>query len=353
MSLAKCDVPVAIGILAHNEEARIEQTLRSLFSQDVFQTRATELVIVANGCTDKTAAAAERSLVDHRAIWAAHGSARVEEIVVGGKANAWNQFVHQLSARGASILVLMDADITILNPNTISSMIATLEASTHAVICVDRPVKDIELKTSPSFLERLLLGTSPTINPENVGLCGQLYCAYSEQLRLIKLPVEIMCDDGFVRALALTEGFTKPEDPRRIVMDTTVSHSFASVATLRELFKHEKWIVAGNIVNALLFERFWAEARTDRSAMTLMREWQMQDAQWLFHYIQSQVKARKWDLLPRGNWTRRWSRLRGQPFSIILRRLPVAAIATIIDAAIFVAAIRDVRRGRAFRYWGR
>ena len=186
-----------------------------------------------------------------------------------------------------------------------------------------------------------------------MGLCGQLYCAYSAQLRLIKLPVEITCDDGFVRALALTEGFTKPEDPRRIVMDLSVSHSFASVATLRELFKHEKWIVAGNIVNALLFERFWAEASTDRSAMTLMREWQMQDARWVLHYIQSQVKARKWDLLPRGNWTRRWSRLKGQPISIILRRLPVAAIATVIDAAIFVAAIRDVRCGRAFGYWGR
>ena len=152
MSLAKCDVPVAIGILAHNEEARIEQTLRSLFSQDVFRMDATELVIVANGCTDKTAVAAERSLMDHRAVWSARGSARVEEIVAGGKANAWNQFVHRTECRKASLLVLMDADITILSSNTISSMIATFEASPQAVICVDRPVKDIELKPAPAFL---------------------------------------------------------------------------------------------------------------------------------------------------------------------------------------------------------
>jgi len=353
MSLAERGPKVSIGILAHNEEFHIMEALQSLFAQDVFQHFATELVIVANACTDKTAAIAGRLLEDNRSVWSTHGSARVEELTTAGKANAWNQFVHRFSSPRASMLILMDADIRILEQNTISSLVSTLESNPQAVVCVDRPVKDIEIKANRSVLERLLVAATPTVDPDNVPLCGQLYCALAARLRQITLPIEITCEDGFLRALVLTYGFTKPEDARQIVMNFGVSHSFASVATLRELFKHEKWVVAGNIVNALLFERFWAEADTERSAMTLMNEWHSHDSQWLPHYIQSQVKVRGWYLLPKEAWTRRWSRLRGRPVWSIILRFPVTAIAAIIDAVIFVAAIRDVCRGRAFRYWGR
>ena len=154
---------LSIGLLAHNEEARIEETLRSLFAQDVFQHFATEIVIVANGCTDKTVAIAEHSLADHQGVWAACGSARVEEITTAGKTNAWNQFVHRFSSPQASVLVLMDADIKILNPNTISSMVATLQGSPRAVICVDRNVKDIEIKANRTLFERLLVAAHDQI----------------------------------------------------------------------------------------------------------------------------------------------------------------------------------------------
>ena len=34
-------------------------------------------------------------------------------------------------------------------------------------------------------------------------------------------------------------------------------------------------------------------------------------------------------------------------------QLPIATAASIVDAIIFAAAICDVRRGKAFGYWGR
>jgi glycosyltransferase involved in cell wall biosynthesis len=353
MDLAERDLKVSIGILAHNEEFNIVETLQSLFTQDVFQRFPTEVVIVANGCSDDTAAIARRILADNRSVWSERGSARVEDIVTPGKANAWNQFVHQFSATDASILVLMDADITFLNTNTISSMIATLKSSPRAVVCVDRPVKDIELRTERKFLERLLVTATPKISPDNVPLCGQLYCALSARLRQITLPVEIIGEDGFLRALLLTRGFTEQEDLGQIILDSSAAHSFESVATLRELFKHEKWLIAGTIVNTLLFERFWAESSANRSAMSLMQEWLARDSQWLPRYIRSQVDSRGWNLVPREYWTRRWSRLRGRSMKSMILRFPVAVIAAIVDLVIFVAAISDVRRGRAFRYWGR
>src|SRR5664280_2002484 len=213
------DPQLSIGVLAHNEASRIGVTLRTLFAQDVFQRFSTEVVIVANGCSDETAVVARRSLAEHHAVWSARGSARVEELAVAGKANAWNQFVHQFSSPRASMLVLMDADITLLNINTISSMVTTLESSPQAVVCVDRPVKDIETNINRTFFQRLLVATTPEIDPDNVPLCGQLYCALSAQVRLIKLPIEVVCEDGFLRALLLTQGFTAPENRRRIVLD--------------------------------------------------------------------------------------------------------------------------------------
>jgi len=157
---------------------------------------------------------------------------------------------------------------------------------------------------------------------------------------------------NFIASL-LTHGFTKPNNTRRIIFDSAVGHSFTSVATIRELFKHEKWIVSGSIISMLLYERFWKECSEDRSAMKLMMHWQEQDAEWLPRYIRNQVHERGWRLLPRSWWIRRWEQLRKHSLRRGLLRLPVAAIATAMDALVFLAAIRDVRQGRAFRYWGR
>ena len=347
------EAPLSIGILAHNEELNIEAMLDSLFAQDVFQKVSTEIVIVANGCTDKTAILARQSLAEHQAIWSKRGLARTEELIIAGKANAWNQYVHRLSSPLASVLVLMDADITLLNSTTISSMVTSLERNPEAVVCVDRPMKDIEISANRTLFQRVLVAATPKIDPNNVPLCGQLYCAYSEKLREITLPVELPIEDGFLRALLVTDGFTKPENANRIILDSTAAHRFVSVATMRELFKHEKWIVSSSIISMLLFERFWNECTADRSAMVFMKHWQEQDQEWLPHYIQQQVRRRRWRLLPQDWWIRRWSRLCMLPLTTKVRQLPMTAIAAILDMFIFIAAIRDVRCGRAFRYWGR
>ena len=60
-----------------------------------------------------------------------------------------------------------------------------------------------------------------------------------------------------------------------------------------------------------------------------------------------------WRLLPYHWWIRRWSRLKGLSLKQKLLRIPIAAIAASMDLVVFIAAIRDVHRGRAFGYWGR
>jgi glycosyltransferase involved in cell wall biosynthesis len=347
------DSGISIGVLAHNEEAHIGAALRSLFAQDVFDSYAVEVVIVANACVDQTVEIAESVLAEHHPVWNARGSARVVEISTPGKTNAWNLFVHELSSRSASILILMDADIELLSSNSLSSMVSTLERNSGAIVCVDRHVKDIEIKENPTLFERLLIAATPKLGVGRVPLCGQLYCVRSAQGRMIRLPLEITVDDGFLRALLLTRGFTAAEDANGIVLDPHAAHSFSSVSTLRELFKHERWLIAGSIVNMLLFERFSAQAVSGQSAMTLMERWDAEDVDWLPRYIESEVRRRGWALLPREYWVRRWARLKGLPARSAVLRAPAAAIAAMVDAMVFIAAIRDVRRGRAYRYWGR
>jgi hypothetical protein len=239
------------------------------------------------------------------------------------------------------------------NADTISSLVRNLARSSKAVVCVDRPVKDIEVSAKRTFFQHLLVAATPEIDPNNVPLCGQFYCALSDELRQIELPVHLPVEDGFLRALLVTHGFTGPEDPKRIILDPVAAHNFASVSTIAELFKHEKWIVSSSIISMLLFERFWRECAADRTAMALMRQWQEEDPEWLPRYIQRQVGEKGWGLLPRHWWTRRWTRWRQLPLRLRLRRLPVTLIAASIDILIFIAAIRDVRGGRALRYWGR
>jgi len=344
---------ISIGVLAHNEKLNIEKTLKSLFMQDVFERFSTEVIVVANGCTDGTATLAKQSLLNNQALWSKLGSAQVVELTMAGKTNAWNEFVHKLSARSAPILVLMDSDITLLNKNTISSLVTSLADNSEAAVCVDRPVKNIEIGTKRTLFQRLLVGATPAIDEHNAPLCGQLYSIRSAEARQITLPRELPVEDGFLRALLLTHGFTRPNNARRIILDSSVAHRFESVGTLRELFKHERWIVSSSIISMLLYERFWRECAPDRSAMELIARWQKESADWLPRYIQTEVQKRGWRLLPSYWWTRRWSHLRPLSWSKKLKRLPIAAMATAMDMFVFITAIRDVRKGRAFRYWGR
>jgi glycosyltransferase involved in cell wall biosynthesis len=344
---------LSIGILAYNEEPRIGATLQGLFAQDVFTRCATEVVVIANGCTDNTASTARKTILENQPLWSLRGSARVVELTTAGKSNAWNKFVHEFSSPQAPVMFLLDGDIELTDVGTLYSMLTTLNRNSEAVVCVDRPVKDIALNPNRTLVQRLLLAATPKIDPNDLALCGQLYCVRSQELRAIKLPIEITVEDGFLRALLLTHGFTRPEDKRRIILDPKAFHIFQSVATLRETFKHEVRVVAGSIVNMLLFERFSEECKLDRSAMGLMRVWEAENPGWLKEFVKRKVEERGWRLLPRSWWTRRWTRLGRMSFAQKLGRTPWVALAWSLDAAVFVTAISYVRDGSAFGYWGR
>jgi hypothetical protein len=351
---------VAIGIMAHDEEQRIAATLASVFAQDIFDRYPTQLHVVANGCRDATVARAEQAIAACSR-FAAHAieardpgsSARVDRIEIAGKANAWNVFVHDLSRADAAFLLLMDADIELLQVDTLSRLVAALERDADAVVSVDQPLKDLVLDGPRTLLERLLAKATPPIDVADVPLCGQLYCGRASELRSFRLPLDLQMEDGFVRAMLLTRRFTAAEERSRIVLAAGASHRFEAVRTLHSLWRHERWVVAGSIVNMLLFAHFSQPPHQGRDAGELIAQWQAEDPHWLGRFVHAEVERRGWRLLPRHWWMRRWTRLRELPLLRRLARLPLAATAAAVDSVVFFAAIRDVRRGRAVRYWGR
>src|SRR3954453_15612611 len=95
---------ISVGILAFNEELRIGRTIRSLLAQSVFVdpeavTRFEwEIVVVPNGCTDKTHEVAESVLKEGLPCLPREKvGARVQSLAQAGKSRAWNELIHAIS----------------------------------------------------------------------------------------------------------------------------------------------------------------------------------------------------------------------------------------------------------------
>ena len=92
----------SVGIMAYNEEANIERTLRAILDQQSLTTRIEEVIVVASGCTDHTV-----PLVDVIAQQEPKVSLYVQE-KREGKASAINLFLKQATSQ---VVVLLGADV--------------------------------------------------------------------------------------------------------------------------------------------------------------------------------------------------------------------------------------------------
>lgn len=97
-------VDCAVGIMAYNEEANIAEAIETILGQEVASGRVAELVVVASGCEDRTAAiVAEIAARDPRV-------RLVEQEHREGKASAINLFI---TVARSPILVMVSADVLV------------------------------------------------------------------------------------------------------------------------------------------------------------------------------------------------------------------------------------------------
>lgn len=103
---------VTIGIPAHNEEANISYLLYDLLSQEATAFTLENIIVICDGCTDRT---------EHEALSVQSDKVRIVTFVTRqGIAAAQNEIFKRSKS---DICVLFDADIRIPNPKTLKNLL--------------------------------------------------------------------------------------------------------------------------------------------------------------------------------------------------------------------------------------
>lgn len=355
------DLFISIGIVAYNESEWIGKMLSSLFEQSLFNQPAAklqlELIVLPNGCTDNTAEVA-RQAISSAVDPSAHKNLGwdVREIAQAGKCNAWNLFVHEFSSRRAQYLFLMDSDIQLLDPNTLSSMLKTFEQSPARVV-VDKPIKDVVLKPDKTLREHLSAAVSGLSGGQaTVGgpawICGQLYCAEAKALRQIWLPTTLPAEDGFLYTMIVTDGLQIAQEPDRVILAGSAFHAFEAYTNIKRLLKHERWLILSNTTNELLFSNLKETGMVGSKAGTYIMQNNLENPQWLSHFLQTAAARRRW-LIPRFILTRRFSSLNNKPWYKAAVLLPLTLAAFLTDLYLAIQVNQELHQGSGLGYWGK
>jgi glycosyltransferase involved in cell wall biosynthesis len=352
---------VSIGIFAWNEERAIAATLESLFRQTLFENlsqrdRQCEVVCVTNGCTDRTAVIARSVFAQQRREhpFAHSFVTRVVEIARRGKVNAWNRFVHDLSAPKATYLVMLDADILIHRRETLWNLLAALENDPNAIVAVDRPCKDISFKLRRSWRDWFALTASQITLSSSAQLCAQLYCVRAQSARDIYLPKDLAaCEDGFIKSLVCTDNLSHEVLPERITVAKDAEHIFEAYTLPSAILKNQKRQVIGQTIVHLLVDGYCRDlplAARQRLAETL-RAKDDSDPDWLKRLIGEHLRRTRWfwQLYP-GLLSYRFQRLRQLGPLKRLMCLPAACASTGATLVASFLAYRTLKSG-SIAYW--
>jgi hypothetical protein len=334
---------VDLGVFAHNEAARIAAMVGELGRQDFLGHPEIDarIVILANGCTDATVARARA------AIEAAHASIEIAELPQGGKSRTWNRFVHDLSRPEATVLMFADADIELPVPGMLSRLALGLAARPELSTLNSQPVKDIVHRPEGlSALDRLIAAGGGTLDDWKTAICGQLYAMPAAVARRFHLPIGLPVEDGFLRAMVLTDALTGEEDFSRIDGLDDVFHVYPSERGLLGLIRHQTRIVIGSAINTATFAHLHdvpVGERHDELARAAASE------DWLSAVLRARLPRAPFGYVPFHFLTKRLVRTARAPRGIKRRLVTVAGFG--LDAIVYVLAQARMANGTGVGYW--
>lgn len=343
---------VSIGILAHNEGNGIGALIDDISRQTIFKNPEIffSLHIVANGCSDDTVEVSSRAL-QTKALQLPNVRCSVHNLSQPGKANAWNEFIHAFADPDSEYVFLLDADIRLVGDTTLRLMLDELANSPNACVAVDDPVKDVSLKHNKSFADYFILSFSRTTHDPRTAIAGSLYCARFETVRKIWMPIGIIGEDGFLRAMILTSNFTTQEMTRRLIFVEGARHSFETRRNLGDIMHHQVRLAIGTGLNVLLFAHLREQLNVTRDIELYIKSRNEVDPQWLNSLIVEELRKGKYFVMHRGLLSRRFKHFRSLPLSRKFAKLPVYILGTAFDFFVFLAANRVMKKGKAVGFW--
>ena len=317
---------VDVGVFAHNEALGIAGMLRGLLAQDVGGLDV-RIVVLCNGCTDGTVVAAGGAGV------------AVVDLPQGGKSRTWNRFVHDLARKDADVLVFCDADIRLPEGDALRRLVAGLG---DLWVMNSRPVKDIGFDVAPrGMLDRVIAGASGGLDDWRTAICGQFYAMPAARARRFQMPIGLPVEDGFLRAMVLTDGLTEREDFGRIG-GGDVFHVYASERSVAALIRHQTRIVIGSAINAAVFAHLRGVPMPAHH-VELARA--AGDAEWLSRVIKAQL-PRWFGYVPLHFLTKRVVRAWRQP-----TRWPMTVLGFGFDVIVYVNAQVRMAFGTGAGHW--
>ena len=352
---------LSIGILAWNEEESIGQALTCLFRQSLFahlkeRHLRCEILCVANGCTDRTAAIAKEifEAQNKNHPFKETFSGQCIELTERGKVHAWNKFVHELSAPEAQALCLLDGDIVLHHPETLWNMYCLLETNAEALIATDRPLKDLAFKAGRSVRERLSLAMSGMTQAAPAQLTGQLYCIRAAVARNIYLPRDLVaCEDGFIKALVCSRFLTEAVSPRRVALAEDASHIFEAYTRPGDIIRNQKRQIMGQTVVHILIDNYLKALPFEEKLHLAerIRKMEREDPDWLKKLIAAHLAriGYFWRLFPDllTFRFRRLAQLRGGRW---LASLPAALAGFVVTLVSGWQAFHSLKSGST-QYW--
>ena len=328
---------VDVGVFAHDEAAGIAAMVARLLAQDMSGLEA-RVVILANGCQDDTAARARAA------------GAEVAELPLGGKSRTWNRFVHDISRPGADVLIFVDADIAFPAPDSLRRLALGLAARPGLWVLNSQPVKDIVARPEGlSALDRLIAAAGGGLDDWKTAICGQLYAMPAARARSLHLPIGLPVEDGFLRAMVLTDALTRTEDLGRIDGLDGLWHIYQSERGIGALIRHQTRIVIGSALNFAAFDSLRAlpeEARRPALARAAA------DEGWLGDAARSRLPRWPFGYVPVHFLTKRLARARAQPARLLRpRQLAVTLLGFGFDAIVYLLAQYRMARGAGVGFW--
>ncbi len=336
-------VTVDIGVFAHNEAEGIGRMVNRLAAQDILRVTDMEVrvLVLANGCRDATVAIAQA---------AARNGIYVVDLAEGGKSRTWNRFVQTISRPEADILVFCDADIEFCDSGALQRLVRGLQARPNLWVLNSKPIKDIVARPEGlSRQDRLIAAAGGGLDDWKTAICGQLYAMPTQTARKFRLPVGLPVEDGFLRAMVLTDALTEAEDFSRIDGSDSVSHIYASERSILALLRHQTRIVVGSAINLACF-RFIRTLPEAERHQELRRA--MVNDRWLPEVIRRQLPQMPYGYVPPHFMVKRLARvLSNRQDRLNPKRILIALFGTCFDVVVYLRAQAAMARGAGAGFW--
>ena len=337
---------VAVCILAKDEARSIAILIAQLAGQSLFlrQDVTIDVHLVANGCTDNTAATAKGAEAHF-----AGSNARliVHDLPQGGKSRSWNRAVHELTVPEPDYFLFLDSDITLLGPGVLQDLLSTLEAAPSAMACSGHPVKDIHSKQRKSVLDLFSLSVSRQSRADGA-INGSLYLVRAAALRDIWLPDQTPGEDGFLNAMLTTRGFTREPDAALVRSMDQPTHQYRA-HDAGTFGLHERRMIVGTMINRWIFEHLWSLELKEPAGL-LVRDWNERQPDWVDQLVAEKTREKAW-VIPNAILFGRLASLKDVSWRKRPLRLASGLAATMLTVPPAIAANRRLKQLGASSTW--